>query len=142
AIPRPGIQPGYREVAIVVDAETGVAGKVSPGDHVDIIATVAENDQAPARAELWASDVLVLDVGLPQDIEETDQAGNSSKSCGVPVTYALAASDAVRLAYIDSFSVTSRLALRGAGDTDDLSESERIFAGTPDQEEENSGEGE
>jgi Flp pilus assembly protein CpaB len=31
-VPRPGIQPGYREVAIVVDAETGVAGKVHPGD--------------------------------------------------------------------------------------------------------------
>src|SRR5690625_4096081 len=110
--PRPGIQPGFREVAIVVDAETGVAGKVTPGDHVDIIATIEGDDDTPNRAELWASDVLVLDVGLPQDIEETDQAGNFSRGTGVPVTFALEAPDAVRLAYIESFSVKLRLGVR------------------------------
>ena len=36
----PGLQAGYREVAIMVDAETGVAGRISTGDYVDIIATV------------------------------------------------------------------------------------------------------
>lgn len=136
AVPRPGIQPGYREVAIVVDAETGVAGKVQPGDHVDIIATIDESENAPARAELWASDVLVLEVGIPQDIEETDSSGNFSRGSGVPVTFALEASDAVRLAYIESFSVKLRLALRGAGDSEAVSDTDRIFAGlTLDEEE-------
>lgn len=134
AVPRPGIQPGFREVAIVVDAETGVAGKVRPGDHVDIIATIDGGADSPARAELWASDVLVLDVGFPQDIEETDQAGNFTRGTGVPVTFALEAPDAVRLAYIESFSVKLRLALRGAGDTEGVSDSERIFAGIPKDE--------
>ncbi|MGO1315841.1 MAG: Flp pilus assembly protein CpaB, partial [Cellulomonadaceae bacterium] len=50
-VPRPGIQPGYREVAIVVDAETGVAGKVGSGDRVDIIATTEATDTEPARSE-------------------------------------------------------------------------------------------
>src|SRR5690625_5083797 len=140
-IPRPGIQPGFREVAIVVDAETGVAGKVTPGDHVDIIATIEGDDDTPNRAELWASDVLVLDVGLPQDIEETDQAGNFSRGTGVPVTFALEAPDAVRLAYIESFSVKLRLALRGAGDTDGISDKESVFAGTSEAQSNDSGNG-
>jgi len=140
-IPRPGIQPGFREVAIVVDAETGVAGKVTPGDHVDIIATIEGDDDTPNRAELWASDVLVLDVGLPQDIEETDQAGNFSRGTGVPVTFALEAPDAVRLAYIESFSVKLRLALRGAGDTDGISDKDSVFAGTSEAQSNDSGNG-
>ncbi len=141
AIPRPGIQPGFREVAIVVDAETGVAGKVAPGDHVDIIATIEGDDDTPSWAELWASDVLVLDVGLPQDMEETDQTGNLSQTQGVPVTFALETADAVRLAYIESFSVKLRLALRGAGDSEDVSDQEKIFSGGSDQEDSDNGEG-
>lgn len=140
-IPRPGIQPGFREVAIVVDAETGVAGKVSPGDHVDIIATIEGDDYTPNRAELWASNVLVLDVGLTQDIEETDTAGNFSRGTGVPVTFALEAPDAVRLAYIESFSVKLRLALRGAGDTEGISDQDSVFTGARDQDQNNSGDG-
>ena len=34
-------RPGQREIAIMVDAETGVAGKIGPGSVVDIIATFA-----------------------------------------------------------------------------------------------------
>lgn len=115
-VPRPGVQPGYREVAIVVDAETGVAGKVQPGDHVDIIATLSETELSAARSEIWVSNALVLEVGLPQDGSGTDAAGNFTTQQGVPVTFALTSSDALRLAYVESFSVKLRLALRGAGD--------------------------
>lgn len=115
-VPRPGIQPGYREVAIVVDAETGVAGKVRPGDHVDIIATVAGDENTPPKAQIWGSNVLVLEVGVPSDVEGQDAGGNFETSMGVPVTFALLAEDALKLAYIESFSVKLRLALRGAGD--------------------------
>jgi len=72
-IPRPGVQPGYREIAIVVDAETGVAGKVRPGDHVDILATINGDDERAARSEIWVSNVLVLEVGLPQELAGSDE---------------------------------------------------------------------
>ncbi|NEC93002.1 Flp pilus assembly protein CpaB, partial [Streptomyces sp. SID12501] len=98
-VPRPGVQPGFREVAIVVDAETGVAGKVAPGDHVDILATVDGDEQRPPRAEVWVSNALVLEVGIPQNMEDSDVGGNFTTTQGVPVTFALTSEDALRLAY-------------------------------------------
>src|SRR3954464_9749363 len=35
----PDLTPGQREVAILVDAETGVAGQIGPGKMVDIVGT-------------------------------------------------------------------------------------------------------
>lgn len=128
-IERPGVQPGFREVAIVVDAETGVAGKVAPGDHVDILATTAATDLVPARSEIWVSNALVLEVGVAQDVEGSDAAGNFESQRGVPVTFALTSGDALRLAYVESFSVKLRLALRGAGDDTTVDPSERVYEG-------------
>lgn len=128
-IPRPGVQPGYREIAIVVDAETGVAGKVQPGDHVDILATINGDDERAARSEIWVSNVLVLEVGLPQELAGSDAEGNFSSTQGVPVTFALTSADALRLAYVESFSVKLRLALRGQGDDQVLPDDELVFDG-------------
>ncbi len=128
-IERPGVQPGFREVAIVVDAETGVAGKVAPGDHVDILATTAATDLEPARSEIWVSNALVLEVGVAQEVEGSDAAGNFESQRGVPVTFALTSDDALRLAYVESFSVKLRLALRGAGDDTTVDPSERVYEG-------------
>lgn len=126
-VPRPGVQPGFREIAIVVDAETGVAGKVQPGDHVDIIATIAGDETTPARSEIWASNVLVLEVGLTQEVAGSDAAGNFGTSQGVPVTFALTSTDALRLAYVESFSVKLRLALRGQGDDQVVPDEDLVF---------------
>ncbi len=128
-IERPGVQPGYREIAIVVDAETGVAGKVSPGDRADIIATIAATETTPARAEVWVSNALVLEVGVVQGTESEDSLGNFSAGTGVPVTFSLTAEDALRLAYVESFSVKLRLALRGSGDDMVLEPGDQIFEG-------------
>lgn len=125
-IERPGVQPGFREVAILVDAETGVAGKVEPGDHVDIIATMGGGADAKAVSRVWVSNVLVLEVGLPQDVEDPDGLATTS---GLPVTFALSTEDALTLAYVESFSVKMRLALRGAGDEDMLPAEQRVYDG-------------
>ena len=51
----PEINQGEREVAILVDASTGVAGKIEPGRQVDVIAAYPprrrprQQDQAEAR---------------------------------------------------------------------------------------------
>lgn len=125
-IPRAGLQPGFREVAIIVDAETGVAGKVGPGDHVDIIATLAATETEPARSELWVANALVLDVGLPHETEDESGLGSGA---GLPVTFALSTEDSLRLAYIESFSEKLRLALRGTGDDQLLPPEQRVFPG-------------
>ena len=125
-IERPGVQPGFREVAILVDAETGVAGKVEPGDHVDIIATMGGTGDAKPVSRVWVSNVLVLEVGLPRTVENSD---NLETSSGLPVTFALSTEDALTLSYVESFSVKMRLALRGAGDEDMLPAEQRVYDG-------------
>lgn len=125
-VERPGVQPGFREVAIIVDAETGVAGKVEPGDHVDIIATMGGGDVKPV-SRVWVSNVLVLEVGLPRTLEDPDDLSTTS---GLPVTFALSTQDALTLAYVESFSVKLRLALRGAGDEAMLPAEQRVYDGS------------
>jgi len=129
-VPPPEVQPGYREIAIIVDAETGVAGKIKPGDHVDIIATVAKDDSGPARAEIWVSNALVLEVGTVTQSGGSDNAGNFQSTSGVPVTFALTSQDALRLAYVESFSVKLRLALRGAGDDTQVPPDRQVYEGS------------
>ena len=43
----PEINEGEREVAILVDASTGVAGKIEPGSDVDVIASYAAESGDP-----------------------------------------------------------------------------------------------
>lgn len=126
-VERPGVQPGFREVAIIVDAETGVAGKVEPGDHVDIIATMGGAGDVEPVSRVWVSNVLVLEVGLPRTLEDPDDLSTTS---GLPVTFALSTQDALTLAYVESFSVKLRLALRGAGDEDMLPAEQRVYDGS------------
>lgn len=113
---QPGLVPGFREVAIMVDAETGVAGKVSSGDRVDIIATTVDPVTDGQRAEVWVPNALVVEVGIPRAVGEDEPTGAFSDSQGVPVTFALSTNDALRVAYAESFAVKLRLALRGLGD--------------------------
>ena len=48
----PEINQGEREVAILVDASTGVAGKIEPGRQVDVIASYgAEAGDRPAEGQ-------------------------------------------------------------------------------------------
>jgi pilus assembly protein CpaB len=127
----PGLTPGNREVAIMVDAETGVAGKVSSGDRVDIIATTVDPGTDAQRAEVWVNNALVLEVGLPQAVEGEGVDGGFESSQGVPVTFALSTADALRVAYAESFAVKLRLALRGLGDEAQVPAEERVYEQVP-----------
>ncbi|WP_441188904.1 Flp pilus assembly protein CpaB [Ornithinimicrobium panacihumi] len=115
-IDRPGIAPGHREIAIMVDAETGVAGKVRSGDLVDIIATFQGTQDEQPTSQLWAQGALVIDVGLPEEVTVEDGSGGFSTGQGVPITFALPTEEALRVAYAESFSVKLRLALRAGND--------------------------
>ncbi|GAA1849997.1 Flp pilus assembly protein CpaB [Myceligenerans crystallogenes] len=124
-VERPIVQPGFREVAVLVDAETGVAGKIMPGDRVDVIATT-EDKEGNQIARVWVANALVVEVGIPQDVEDSETLETST---GLPVTFALHADDALTLAYVESFSVKMRLSLRGAGDDKVLPADQQIFDG-------------
>jgi pilus assembly protein CpaB len=128
---RPGIRTGNREIAILVDARTGVAGKVRPGDRVDLIATMQADATAP-RAEVIVSDALLIDVGVARDARDKDKnsADFGEPQKLVPVTFALSVQDALKVSYAESFATELRLALRGGGDDSVVPESERVFEGS------------
>ncbi|MCL2454772.1 MAG: Flp pilus assembly protein CpaB [Micrococcales bacterium] len=127
-IPRPSVAPGYQEIAIMVNAETGVAGKVRPGDKVDIVATFAGTDEEnPPMSVVWVSNVRVMEVGVVTSTSANDTAGSFGESRGVPITFALTTRDVLRLTYAESFSVELRLSLRGAGDDTQVPFEERVF---------------
>lgn len=122
----PDLQPGQRELAILIDAETGVAGKVHSGDHVDIYATFpGQNNSAPV-AKIIVSNALVINIGNLQG-KDNNSSGNFSSQQVVPVTFALSVHDSLVLAYAESFAAKVRLALIGGLDRQPVAETDRVF---------------
>lgn len=120
-VPRPTVERGYREIAMLVDARTGVAGKVQPGDRVDIIATSLFEGRPP-QAELIVQNALVVDVGGTRRGDDPDGPDEL-----VPVTFALPVKQALRVSFAESFSVEVRLALRGGGDGETVESPDDVY---------------
>ncbi|MFW6639161.1 Flp pilus assembly protein CpaB [Nocardiopsis algeriensis] len=107
--PQPTLTSGEREVAIMVDAETGVAGKVRRGSFVDIYATFEARDHGQACAVRILTEVEVLGIG-----ELRTQETTTGVSGVVPVTFRLEPQAALQLAYAEDFATKLRLALVSA----------------------------
>jgi pilus assembly protein CpaB len=134
-VPPPQIEPGQRELAIMVDSETGVAGKIAPGSVVDILATFPADDQSkvPPKAEIIVAGARIIEVGTPTTVQK-EVAGGFSQNKVVPVTFALSIKDTLVLTYAESFATRVRLALVGGGDTTTVPLDQRILqipAGQP-----------
>lgn len=124
---RPQLKPGQMEIAIMIDAETGVAGKITPGARVDIFATFAgRRETDPDVSKIIVAGAQVLDVG---EIRAFDKSANAQRLSeqGVPITFALDAEDAQRVAYAESFAEHVRLALVAPGDTAAPPDSSRTY---------------
>lgn len=114
-IKAPTVQPDFREIGMMVDAETGVAGKIRSGDRVDIIATTEGKDGENRESKVWVENALVVEVGIPTTVKNEDGA-DFMENEKVPVTFALPVDQSLALAYAESFGKEVRLALRGRGD--------------------------
>ena len=117
--PPPVLKEGEQELAITVDAETGVAGKIYPGARVDIYASFqAGGEGSPVTQNcsmLLVSNVTVLDVGgeRPDPVAaETGAAPDASTV--IPVTFALPPELGVQLVFAESNAQEVRLAVLGA----------------------------
>jgi pilus assembly protein CpaB len=117
----PSLTPGQREIAILVDAETGVAGLVTPGAQVDIIATFASNNgtRSKSSARVVVADAKVLDVGTPTTAggSSTGSSQPTSQDQVVPVTFALTPQQVLAVSYAESFAQKVRLSLVAPGTT-------------------------
>ncbi|MGW4705049.1 Flp pilus assembly protein CpaB [Streptomyces sp. NPDC004285] len=110
-VERPRLKPGEQEIAIMIDAATGVAGKINTGSTVNIYATFAgEKKGDPDQSRMIVAGARVLDVGrLTPAAESNDRAGRATST--VPITFALSTLDTQRVAYAESFAAHVRLAL-------------------------------
>jgi pilus assembly protein CpaB len=124
----PALQPGQQEVSILINADTGVAGKLRPGDLVDVLATF-DADQAtrsPASARTMIRRARVITVGVPRVASRPGQTAaaaaqsqnplESTQQVLVPVTFALRPTLALRLTYAETYAAQIRLALIRRGD--------------------------
>ena len=113
----PQLTEGYREVSIMIDAETGVAGKVTPGSRVDIVSTVEDPNTKAQKSEIIIQNALITEVGVTTKVQDKDENGNfSEEKDSVPVTFSLTPEQSLKLAYAESFSKKVRLLLRRDGD--------------------------
>jgi Flp pilus assembly protein CpaB len=99
--PEPQLAPGQRELAILVDAETGVAGKIGPGSIVDITATFGgDNPQQTREAQIVVNNARVIEVGRPRTDGGDPRSGQPVDPAQVvPITFALSVDDTLILAY-------------------------------------------
>ncbi|QPP06801.1 Flp pilus assembly protein CpaB [Streptomyces bathyalis] len=139
---RPELKPGQQEIAIMIDAETGVAGKINSGSRVNIFATFEGEQQTGGKGQsanqskVIVSDARVIDVGKLTPFKENSGDEDSSRLSerdGVPITFALSTADAQRVAYAESFAEHVRLALVAPGDGNDIPESEKTYTLTGDK---------
>jgi pilus assembly protein CpaB len=108
------LQGGQREIAILVDAETGVAGRITPQSVVDIYATF--EDQDSRCAGLLVPSARIVNVGVSKTQANPEQGGDLVQQEVLPVTFALGPSEARKLVYAESFAQEVRLALAPQGE--------------------------
>ncbi|MEU8525004.1 Flp pilus assembly protein CpaB [Streptomyces sp. NPDC048629] len=119
-VQRPALENGQQEIAIMIDAATGVAGKITQGSLVNIYATFAGEDQGgtgkgkPNESRIIVVNAKVLDVGQLTALQPTKEDRNQAANA-VPITFALNTLDAQRVAYAESFAANLRLALVAKG---------------------------
>jgi pilus assembly protein CpaB len=120
----PSLEEGQQEISILINADTGVAGKLQPGDSVDVLATFPadERQHAPASARTLIRRARVVTVGLPRSAarpgtnpQDGTQTANEQQVL-VPVTFALRPTLALRLTYAETFASEIRLSLIRRGD--------------------------
>ncbi|MEU0966932.1 Flp pilus assembly protein CpaB [Streptomyces sp. NPDC005917] len=125
-VDQPELKAGQQEVAIMIDAATGVAGKITPGSLVNVYATFQGKQQsAPDQSKIIVTNARVLDVGKLTSLEPDNK--NQQPTDAVPITFALSTLDAQRLTYAESFAQRVRLALVAPGTTTTVPDKDRTY---------------
>lgn len=124
----PQLAPGQRELAILVDAETGVAGKVGPGSIVDIAATFGgDNQDEKPESQIVVNNARVIAVGQPRVKGGDVRNQEADPTQVVPITFALSVRETLILTYAESFAKEVRLALTRKGDDTKIPSSKRRY---------------
>ncbi len=106
------ISEAKRAVSVKVDSVIGVAGFVTPGSHVDVLATLRRLDQKPA---LPYSKVILQDIRVLAVDQRMEKADNGEPEVVSAVTLEVDPKQAERLIY-SAHEGRLQLALRNPGD--------------------------
>ncbi|GAA3867207.1 Flp pilus assembly protein CpaB [Streptomyces sedi] len=126
---RPELDEGQQEIAVMIDASTGVAGKIYPGATINMYAAfrVRERDgQEEDEVEivrLMVNNAEVIEVGELTEVDDEDRATMEA----VPITFALDNTDAQRVTYAEAFAEQVRLALVAPGEETEIPPEERTY---------------
>ncbi|GAB7104119.1 Flp pilus assembly protein CpaB [Streptomyces phaeofaciens JCM 4814] len=127
-VDQPALRPGQQEVAIMIDAATGVAGKITPGSSVNVYATFeGARDSDPDQSKIIVTNARVLDVGELTALEPDADNRDRSATEAVPITFALSTLDAQRITYAESFAKRVRLALVAPGGSAAVPDQDRTY---------------
>ena len=107
-VPPSDLSPTEREIAINVDAVTGVAGRVRTGDRVDLYAVFADVTGLPAQVRVLVRDVRIVSIGGVQTVTQSDDEGVEEADV-IPVTLALEPDDSLAVTYANAFAEEVRL---------------------------------
>ncbi|GGV65787.1 Flp pilus assembly protein CpaB [Streptomyces griseoloalbus] len=125
---QPALRPGQQEVAIMIDAATGVAGKITPGSTVNVYATFeGEREGDPSQSKIIVTNAAVLDVGRLTALQPDENERGREPTDAVPITFALSTIDAQRITYAESFAQRVRLALVAPGSDTTVPDSQRTY---------------
>ncbi|WP_327177704.1 Flp pilus assembly protein CpaB [Streptomyces sp. NBC_01335] len=127
-VAKPELRAGEQEIAIMIDAATGVAGKITPGATVNVYATFAgEREGDPAQSKVIVANAKVLDVGKLTALEPDRNSTSFQATQAVPITFALNTLDTQRIAYAESFAEHVRLALVAPGSDGTIRPGDRTY---------------
>ncbi|MCX2969153.1 MULTISPECIES: Flp pilus assembly protein CpaB [Streptomyces] len=127
---RPALEAGQQEIAIMIDAATGVAGKITRGARVNVYATFRGEGDTADVSQLIVAAARVIDVGELTSIEDggdREAARSYGQREAVPITFALDTAGAQRIAYAESFATHVRLALVAPGDAGNVPDDQRTY---------------
>ncbi|MBT2404722.1 MULTISPECIES: Flp pilus assembly protein CpaB [unclassified Streptomyces] len=123
---KPQLQAGEQEIAIMIDASTGVAGKITPGAKVNILGTFkGKRPTDPDLSVVMVANARVINVGKLTPLDKDSEKKGPAEA--VPITFALNTKDTQRVAYAESFAVHVRLALVAPGTDSAPSPSDRMY---------------
>ncbi|NEB07672.1 Flp pilus assembly protein CpaB [Streptomyces coelicoflavus] len=124
----PALRPGQQEVAIMIDAATGVAGKITPGSSVNVYATFeGQREGDPDQSRIIVTNAKVIHVGKLTSLEPDEDSRDREPTDAVPITFALSTIDAQRITYAESFARRVRLALVAPGGDTTVPDKDRTY---------------
>lgn len=91
----PTIPPGMRAISVQVNDVVGVAGFVTPGNHVDVVATISRDRETAPMSRVVVSNVKVLAAGTKTDQQK---AQNGQPIQTTVVTLLVSPADGERIA--------------------------------------------